>query len=152
MKESEKVENNVNAKEIRDRLLKELKLGPGEFATALGINYQRIYDIGSGRTKKFNPGMVNLICSKFPQVNPYFLYTGNGNVFLEDDSNGLSSAKEQIEIINMSKKLIELMEQLNQKDIHLREREQKLNARAAELDEREQELRKREIQLLTSQS
>lgn len=49
--ESEKVENNVDAKSIRDKLLKALHLGPGEFATAIGIHYQRIYDIGSGRTK-----------------------------------------------------------------------------------------------------
>lgn len=55
MNESEKVENNVDAKTIRDRLLKALHLGPGELATALGINYQRIYDLGSGRTKSSIP-------------------------------------------------------------------------------------------------
>lgn len=142
MHESEKVENILCAREIRDKLLEALNLGPGEFATALGINYQRIYDLGSGRTKKFNPGIVNIITTRFPQVNPTFLYTGKGPVFLEQPTQPTSS-QEATEIISMSKKLIELMEQLNIKDAHLREREMELNRREEELDRREQELRSR---------
>lgn len=147
MEEFEKVENCVNAREIRDKLLKALRLGPGEFATALGINYQRIYDLGSGRTKKFNPGMVNLICRKFPNVNPTFLYSGEGEVLLTPDAPALPSTAEASEIIAMSRKLIELMEQLNLKDRHLREREIRLEQRKQTLDEREQRIRKREKEL-----
>lgn len=148
MQDIEKVENVVNAKEIRDALLKALRLGPGEFATALGINYQRIYDIGSGRTKKFNPGIVNLICAKFPQVNPTFLFTGKGEVLLGEKNNNSSIANTSADdVMSMSRKLIELMEQLNQKDFHLREREVQLDKRAQELDRREQELTKREESL-----
>lgn len=150
MQEIEKVENVVNAKEIRDKLLKALHLGPGEFATALGINYQRIYDIGSGRTKKFNPGIVNLICTKFPQVNPTFLYTGKGEVLFGDKNHNSSISNSSADdVMSMSRKLIELMEQLNQKDFHLREREVQLDKRAQELDRREQELTKREESLKT---
>lgn len=61
MTDEEKVANCVDAKQIREELLEALHMTAGEFATALGINYQRIYDLGSGRTKKFNPGMVRLI-------------------------------------------------------------------------------------------
>lgn len=144
MQEIEKVENVVCAREIRDQLLKALNLGPGELATALGINYQRIYDLGSGRTKKFNPGMVNLITSKFPQVNPTFLYSGKGDVLLTTERQHQTNASDASEIISMSKKLIELMEQLNLKDLHLRERESELNHRAELLDERERKLNERE--------
>lgn len=144
MHESEKVENILCAREIRDKLLEALNLGPGEFATALGINYQRIYDLGSGRTKKFNPGIVNIITTRFPQVNPTFLYTGKGPVLFEQPS-AKSPTQDASEIISMSKKLIELMEQLNIKDTHLREREMELNRREEELDRREQELRNKEL-------
>ncbi len=148
MQESEKVENVVCAREIRDKLLKALNLGPGEFATALGINYQRIYDLGSGRTKKFNPGMVNLITGRFPQVNPTFLYSGKGEVLLDNEpAQTGTSSKDASDIISMSKKLIELMEQLNLKDLHLRERESKLDEREAALDERERSIERREKNL-----
>lgn len=149
MQEIEKVENVVNAKDIRDQLLKALNLGPGELATALGINYQRIYDLGSGRTKKFNPGMVNLIVGKFPQVNPTFLYSGKGEVLLQTRSQSYDShSADGAEIISMSRKFIELMEQLNIKDAYLREREANLDKRAEELSRREMEVLERERLLL----
>lgn len=146
MQEIEKVENVLCAKEIRDSLLKALHLGPGEFATALGINYQRIYDLGSGRTKKFNPGIVNLICKKFPQVNPTYLYSGKGPILLETAATN-SSVSDTADIIAMSKKLIELMEQINAKDSSLREREFELTKREFELSKREQRIREREKSL-----
>lgn len=139
MQEIEKVENVLCAKEIRNSLLKALHLGPGEFATALGINYQRIYDLGSGRTKKFNPGIVNLICKKFPQVNPTYLYSGKGPILLETATTN-SSVSDTADIIAMSKKLIELMEQINAKDSSLREREFELTKREQLIREREKSL------------
>ena len=146
MQEIEKVENVLCAKEIRDSLLKALHLGPGEFATALGINYQRIYDLGSGRTKKFNRGIVNLICKKFPQVNPTYLYSGKGPILLETATTN-TSVSDTADIIAMSKKLIELMEQINAKDSALREREFELAKREFELTKREQLIREREKSL-----
>ena len=47
-----------------------------KFAEALGINYQRIFDLQRGRTKKFNPNIAALICEKFPQINKSYLFTG----------------------------------------------------------------------------
>lgn len=153
MKESEKVENNVDAKAIRDKLLKALHLGPGELATALDINYQRIYDLGSGRTKKFNPGMVNLIVSKFPQVNPTFLYTGKGEPLKEDNQRPATSS-DVSEIITMSRQLIDMMEKLtarsemlDQRFLRMEVMERELNARAEALAEREKNIEKREKSL-----
>lgn len=66
MKESEKADKNVNAREIIANVLKELGMNAPSFATATGIAYQRIFDLQRGRTKKFNPGVVNMICEAFP--------------------------------------------------------------------------------------
>lgn len=153
MNESEKVENNVDAKTIRDRLLKALHLGPGELATALGINYQRIYDLGSGRTKKFNPGLVNMIVAKFPQVNATFLYTGKGEP-LKEGTSALAETSDIAEILTMSKQLIDMMERLttrsemlDQRALRLEIKERELNDRERHLNEREKELAKRPAEL-----
>ena len=69
MKESEKAEKNVNAREIIANVLKELGMNAPSFSTATGIAYQRIFDLQRGRTKKFNPGVVNMICAAFPTIN-----------------------------------------------------------------------------------
>lgn len=143
MEESEKVENNVDAKSIRDKLLKALHLGPGELATALGINYQRIYDLGSGRTKKFNPGMVNMIVSKFPQVNATFLYTGKGEP-LKTGNNGSQSSSDVSELISMSRQLMDMMEKLTARSEMLDQRTLRLEIRERELNDRERDLIERE--------
>lgn len=142
MNESEKVENNVDAKTIRDRLLKALHLGPGELATALGINYQRIYDLGSGRTKKFNPGMVNMIVAKFPQVNATFLYTGKGEPLKEGTA--VASTSDVSEIISMSRQLIDMMEKLTARSEMLDQRALRLEVKERELNDRERHLNERE--------
>lgn len=149
MKEEEKLANCVNAKAIRDQLLEALHLTAGQFATALGINYQRIYDLGSGRTQKFNPNMVRLITKVFPQVNPHFLYSGDGPVLLQGVPNGLGSAGsiELSEVMSMSKRLLQLMERLDEKDSDLRERENNVLQREISVAAREMEVSKRESAL-----
>ena len=142
MNESEKVENNVDAKEIRDKLLKALHLGPGELATALGINYQRIYDLGSGRTKKFNAGMVNMIVAKFPQVNATFLYTGKGEPLKEGAA--VASTSDVSEIISMSRQLRDMMEKLTARSEMLDQRALRLEVKERELNDRERHLNERE--------
>lgn len=149
MTDEEKVANCVDAKQIREQLLESLHLTAGEFATALGINYQRIYDLGTGRTKKFNPGMVRLITKVYPQVNPHFLYTGNGPVLLPNGGTqqGMGGA-ELTEIMSMSKRLLQLMERLDEKDSALRTRESDLIARESALNQREQAVNEKELSVL----
>lgn len=148
MKEDEKVAKCVDAKAIREQLLEALHLSAGQLATALGINYQRIYDLGSGRTQKFNPNMVKLITKTFPQVNPHFLYSGEGPVLLAGvvPPNTAGSA-ELSELMSMSKRLLILMERLDEKDSALRERENAVLQREIEITAREAELLKREAEL-----
>lgn len=82
MKESEKADRNVDARAIIEAVLNHVGMRAPSFAKAIGINYQRIFDLQSGRTKKFNPGVVNLICARFPEINKTYLYTGEGNLIL----------------------------------------------------------------------
>lgn len=151
MKDFEKVENNVDVKAIRSKLLNALHLGPGELATALGINYQRIYDLGSGRTKKFNPGMVNLIISKFPQVNPTFLYTGEGEPLLTEEQ-PQQQGGDLRQIISMSKQVMEMIERLNNRTDYLDKRAADLDQRQLRLEVRERELYDRERDLIRRES
>ncbi len=148
MKEDEKVAKCVDAKAIREQLLEALHLTAGQLATALGINYQRIYDLGSGRTQKFNPNMVKLITKVFPQVNPHFLYSGEGPVLLSGVAPTTSSGSVEVsEIMSMSKRLLILMERLDEKDSALRERENALLQREIEIAARETELLRKEAEL-----
>lgn len=151
MKEDEKVAKCVDAKAIREQLLEALHLTAGQLATALGINYQRIYDLGSGRTQKFNPNMVKLITKVFPQVNPHFLYSGEGPVLLAGVvPQSTAGSAELSELMSMSKRLLILMERLDEKDSALRERENAVLQREIEITARETELLKREAELRNS--
>lgn len=148
MKEDEKIAKCVDAKAIREQLLEALHLSAGQFATALGINYQRIYDLGSGRVQKFSPTMVKLITKVFPQVNPHFLYTGEGSVLLAGvAAPSTAGSAELSEIMSMSKRLLILMERLDEKDSALRERENAVLQREIEITARETELLKREAEM-----
>lgn len=151
MKDEEKANNNIDARAIIDNVLKALGLTAPKFAEEVGINYQRVFDLQRGRTKKFNPGVVNKICSRFPQVNKTYLYTGEGEVFT--DAPAASAVNASIgqsnitEFMAMSHKLLLLFEQLQEKDAMLSAKAQELSDREREIIARERELNKREYEL-----
>ena len=151
MKESEKAEKNVNAREIIANVLKELGMNAPSFSMATGIAYQRIFDLQRGRTKKFNPGVVNMICDAFPTINKAYLYTGEGPVFTTDKPHELDSTiganTSADEIAKMLNKVLDLSKQVTDKDKAVEEKMQKLLAKERELMEKELELAKREIEL-----
>lgn len=154
MKESERADRNVDARAIIEAVLNHVGMRAPSFAKAIGINYQRIFDLQSGRTKKFNPGVVNLICAKFPEINKTYLYTGEGSLTLngvENDATvqipGAGPSSQLAEMLAMQHKLMEMFKSLtdreanlNERLVELQERERDLNDREAELDKRESEL------------
>lgn len=145
MKESEYAENNVNARDIIANVLSALGMNAPAFSKATGISYMRIFDLQRGRTKKFNPGVVNVICETFPQINKNYLYTGEGSVLTSDVpadimSNPLSNADNAAAL----RELMELQRTLIEKQNELGKREQELNAREIELMKRELALTQRE--------
>lgn len=143
MKESEKAEMNVDARRIIDEVLKAVGMKAPTFADKIGINYQRVFDLQRGRVKKFNPGVVNLICAAFPQINKNFLFTGEGDVLIkQNETPKIDYARtEMSEVIAMSHKVIELFKQVTDKDSDIQ-------IRKRELDERERDLMDREIALI----
>lgn len=152
MKESEKADKNVNAREIIANVLKELGMNAPSFATATGIAYQRIFDLQRGRTKKFNPGVVNMICEAFPSINKAYLYTGEGSVLSSGKPQELDNSiggniTSQDEIAKMLNKVLDLSKQINDKDRVVEEKIQKLLSKERELMDKEMELAKREIEL-----
>lgn len=152
MKESEKADKNVNAREIIANVLKELGMNAPSFATATGIAYQRIFDLQRGRTKKFNPGVVNMICEAFPSINKTYLYTGEGSVMssnkpLDLDNSIGGNITSQDEIAKMLNKVLDLSKQVSDKDRVMEEKSLKLLAKERELLEKEMELTRREFAL-----
>ena len=146
MKESEKAENNVDARMIIDEVLKAVGMNAPTFAGKIGINYQRIFDLQRGRTKKFNPGVANLICSTFPQINKTFLFTGEGPVLIQTEEEPKPS-DERSDVMLMLNKVINLFEQVTEKEAALQEKIAQLQTREQELMQKEIELIKRESEL-----
>lgn len=125
-----------------------------KFAEALGINYQRVFDLQRGRTKKFNPNIAALICEKFPQINKSYLFTGEGSVLVdtaetvpaehvtaEPTDGGLS------DISALLHRLVDMLDQVNERSARLTEFERQLNEREAALNARELDIEQRENDL-----
>ena len=152
MKENEKAENNVDAKVIIATVLDAVGMNAPTFASKIGINYQRIFDLQRGRTKKFNPGVVNLICKAFPEINKTYLYTGEGPVMMPTeelprpesvDMNGMISMSQQV--IDLFQQTVSRVQDLQDKAAELAAKERKLFEKEIELVKREAEIEKREI-------
>ena len=123
-----------------------------KFAEALGINYQRIFDLQRGRTKKFNPNIAALICEKFPQINKSYLFTGEGSVLV---NNAEAVPFEQVpsepatdggiaDISALLHRLVDMMDQVNERSARLTEFERQLNEREAALNARELDIEQKE--------
>lgn len=150
MKESEKADRNVDAKAIIDAVLKHVGMKAPTFAKEIGINYQRIFDLTSGRTKKFNPGVVNLICARFPEISKHYLYTGEGDVASQTASvPGLpmAGATQLSELMAMSRQLMGMFQSLTEKESQITKMLNELNERERELNEREHSLNLRELEV-----
>lgn len=126
-----------------------------KFAEALGINYQRVFDLQRGRTKKFNPNIAALICEKFPQINKSYLFTGEGSVLVNDAE---TVPVEQVpaeppadgglaDISALLHRLADMMDQVNERSARLTEFERQLNEREAALNARELDIEQREDDL-----
>lgn len=154
MEKSEYAENNVNARDIIANVLKALGMNAPSFAKATGINYQRIFDLQRGRTKKFNPGVVNMICNAFPQVNKNYLYTGDGEVLTTSVpadliSNPTSQSQEASAVMS---KAMTLMQQVLDKDKALDAKASALAKRELDLAHKELELAQREANIIRKEA
>lgn len=154
MKDDEKVANNIDVVTIIENVLKALGVNAPTFSKKVGVNYQRIFDLQRGRTKKFNPGMVTKITEAYPQINKHYLYSGEGPVLLdvpdsELNRNSSMNSNNLSEFVGMSSKILDLFEQLQEKDRELSGKASLLLQKESQLNERERMLNEREHNLNT---
>lgn len=151
MKDSEKADRNVDAKSIVISVMDALGVNAPAFAEAIGINYQRVYDLMRGRTKKFNPGVVNLICSAYPQVNEAYLYTGKGEVLKEikpaEDSAADIKQEGATDIDTLLHRVVANLDNASSRADRLLEWERKLLDWERQLNLRELEITRKEKEL-----
>lgn len=143
-------------KRIIAEVLETLGMNAPKFAEAIGINYQRIFDLQRGRTKKFNPNVAALICERFPQINKSFLFTGEGSVLVSDLNKETPKPSEEtvtseapadanvVEIGSILHRVVDMLGDVNERSAKLTEFERELNEREAALNARELELDRRE--------
>lgn len=70
----------MNAQEQIAKILDKLGMKAPTFAKSIGLKYQRIVDISSGKTKKISGIVANAIIAKYPEFNLTWLLTGQGEM------------------------------------------------------------------------
>ncbi len=152
----------ANASEAIEALLKEVGLNAPTFAKEIGLNYQRIYDIQSGRVKKINEAVARSIRERYPRVNPNFLFTYEYPIMLEPGQHPRPQTENVREMVDEAVSRIMETEDFRTRTQNVAEREQNVLKREermaaiqetlakqmADLGEREKLLRAKEEQLL----
>lgn len=107
--------NNVSVENRIKQVRKSLNLNQVEFGLKLGISVGVISNIELHRNKSDiskNP-ICNLICSIF-NVNPDWLLTGEGEMFIDSSNNtSLSSLQQEYNLSNDAMKIIHNFIQMN---------------------------------------
>lgn len=70
-----------SASEIIEVILEDLGIKAPTLATNIGLDYQRLYDIQRGKTKKISAEVANAVKSEYPEYNLSWLLTGEGEKF-----------------------------------------------------------------------
>lgn len=68
----------MNGSEIIAQILNDLNIKAPTFANRIGVKYQRILDIQSGKTQRISPALAEKIIETFRQYNRGWLLTGEG--------------------------------------------------------------------------
>ena len=140
-----------NVREIIANVLEAVGMnGPG-FAKAIGLPYTVVYNLQSGRTKKFRPAIADPMVKAFPRLNLEYLYTGEGDI-LKDE---IPSETERVtkfagsldSIVELQQKIFDKLDELGKKENELNEKERKLNLKELELIKRENECQLKESKL-----
>lgn len=166
----------ASASEAIEALLKEVGLNAPTFAKEIGLNYQRIYDVQSGRVKKINEAVARRIRERYPRVNPNFLFTYELPVMLEpgqspkpqaenvrdmvDEAVGrimgteeyknriLNVAEREANVLKREERMSELQETVSKQMTDISEREKLLRAKEEQLLHLEHSIMNREMNIL----
>lgn len=124
--------------------------GPA-FSKAIGMPYTVVYNLQSGRTKKFRPQITEPMLKAFPRLNLEYLYTGKGNVLNDAESSSAEKESKFVgsldSMVSLQQKIFDKLDELGKKENELNEKERSLNMREIELMRREQECREKELKL-----
>lgn len=140
-----------NVREIIANVLQAVGMnGPG-FAKAIGLPYTMVYNLQSGRTKKFRPAIADPMVKAFPRLNLEYLYTGEGEVLKDEvpsETERVSKFAGSLDsIVELQQKIFDKLDELGKKENELNEKERKLNLKELELIKRENECHKQESKL-----
>jgi len=71
---------NTNIKQRLEQMMWELRYNQRQFAKAIGVTPSAINNLVVGKTKTPSSDLLNGIAKAFPQVNPTWILTGEGNM------------------------------------------------------------------------
>lgn len=118
---------------IKDRLkafIKSLGIGQGAFEKAVGFSNGYVNNI----RKSIQPEKLQSIVRVYPQLNPGWLMTGEGEMLREEPGNSVDSSRD----ISLLKNLLQAKEEL------LQAKEELLQSKEALLKEREVRLKEKD--------
>lgn len=78
----------MDTKEIISTVLNREKVSASAFAKSIGITPTQIYDLQSGKIKNISANVGNKIVAKYPNYNLAWLISGNGDMLINESSDG----------------------------------------------------------------
>lgn len=132
-----------NVREIISNVLEAVGMNGPAFSKAVGIPYTVVYNLQSGRTKKFRPQITEPMLKAFPRLNLEYLYTGKGAV-INDAAPSVTEKESKFvgsldSLVSLQQKIFDKLDELSKKENELNEKERSLNLKEIELMKREQE-------------
>ena len=96
--------------QIMDELLSELNMKAAHFADAIGVSSQVIYDILDTKKKNgISRNLADKIVAVFPQINKYYLLTGEGLINKVQELGENATQQELISSINRISKTVDIV-------------------------------------------
>lgn len=71
---------NLTDKEKIDDILKYFQLNLAEFSRKLNVKTDTLYSVYFGKTKGFSVDLLRRIVKELPELSPYWLITGEGDM------------------------------------------------------------------------
>lgn len=96
--------------QIMDELLSEVNMKAAHFAESIGVSSQVIYDILDPKKKNgISRNLADKTVLRFPQINKYYLLTGEGSINKVQELGENATKQELISAINRITKTVEVV-------------------------------------------
>jgi len=96
--------------QIIDELLSEVNMKAAHFAEAIGVSSQVVYDIQDPKKKNgISRKLADKIVSRFPQINKYYLLTGEGSVNRVQELGENATTQDLVSAINRISKTVDIV-------------------------------------------